>query len=81
VWGSSVTGIQQPSDTEKDCKIEGNVQDIPFSSIPGISNVSNINENLFPFQVFHIFVNNDICHTKKQKPTDIPHNKLQDTKT
>ena len=36
------------------------MQDIPFSSIPGISNASNINENLSPFQGFHIFVNNDI---------------------
>jgi len=45
---------------EEDCKIEGNEQDMLFSSIPGISNASNINENLSPFQVFHIFVNNDI---------------------
>jgi len=41
------------------------VQDIPFSSIPGISNASNINENLSPFQGFHIFVNNDIISNIK----------------
>ena len=65
VRGSRITGSQQPRDTEKDWKIEGSVQDIPFSSIPGISNASNINENLSPFQVFHIFVNNDvISHIK-----------------
>jgi len=60
VRGLRITGSQQPSDTAKDRKIEGSVQDIPFSSIPGISNASNINENLSPFQVFLIFVNNDI---------------------
>ena len=42
------------------------MQDIPFSSIPGISNASNINKNLSPFQVFHIFVNNDISHIKTE---------------
>ena len=41
-------------------KLGGNVQGIPFSSIPGISNASNINENLSPFQVPRIFVNKDI---------------------
>ena len=67
VRGSRVTGSQQSSDTEKDWKIEGNVQDIPFASIPGISNASNINENLSPLQVFHIFVNNDIIsHIKTE---------------
>ena len=67
VRGSRITGSQQRSDTEKDWKIEGSVQDIPFSSIPGLSNASNINENLSPFQVFHIFVNNDIIsHIKKR---------------
>jgi len=60
VQGSRITGSQQPSDSEKDWKIEGSVKDIPFSSIPGTSNASNINENLSPFQVFHIIVNNDI---------------------
>jgi len=40
------------------------VQDIPLSSIPGISNASNINEN---FQIFHIFVNNNIIsHIKTE---------------
>ena len=67
VRGSRITGSRQPSDAEKDWKIEDNVQDIPFSSIPGISNASNINENLSPFQVFHIFVNNDIIsHIKTE---------------
>lgn len=66
VRGSRITGSQRPSDTEKDWKIEGIVHDIPFSSIPGISNASNINENLSPFQVFHIFVNNDISHIKTE---------------
>jgi len=64
---SRVTGSQQPSDMEKDWKIDGSVQDIPFSSIPGISNASNVNEYLSPFQVFHIFVNNDIIsHIKTE---------------
>ena len=66
VRGSRITGSQQPRDMEKDWKIEGSVQDIPFSSIPGISNASNINENLSPFQVFRIFVNNDISHIRTE---------------
>ena len=40
VRGLRITGSQQPSDTEKDCKIEGILQDIPFSSIPDIQGVS-----------------------------------------
>ena len=67
VQGSRITGNQQPSDMEKDWKIEDSVRDTPFSSIPHISNASNINENLSPFQVFHIFVNNDIIsHIKTE---------------
>ena len=57
------------------------MQDIPFSSIPGISNASNINENLSPFQVSHIFVNNDIIsHIKTETNRHMPHNKLQHKK-
>jgi hypothetical protein len=55
VRGLRITGSQQPSDMEKDWKIEGTVQDIHFSSIPGISNASNINENLSHLQVLHFF--------------------------
>jgi hypothetical protein len=51
---------------QKEWKIQGSVRDIPFSSKPGITNASNI-ENLSPFQVFNIFVNNDILrHVKTE---------------
>jgi hypothetical protein len=45
---------------EMDWKIEGSVRDILFSYLPGLTNASNINENVSPFQVFDIFVINDI---------------------
>jgi hypothetical protein len=52
---------------EKEWKIQGSVRDIPFSSKLGITNASNI-ENLSPFQVFEIFVNNDIPRHVNTEP-------------
>jgi hypothetical protein len=64
--GLKIAGSQEPSDTEKEWKIEGSVRDIPFSSIPGISNASNIYDNLSPYQDFHDFINNDIMSHKNR---------------
>ena len=56
VRGSRITGSQQPSDMLKDWKIEGSVQDIPFSSIPGVHARDKFLNTIFAELMFNLIV-------------------------